>query len=75
MFLGSPFWIYLLIFFPLVMVLIGLLVLGIYAFTGNSLADLFTVLFGRGAKLTCWHCGQETAADRKTCQHCGQELQ
>lgn len=27
------------------------------------------------AKLTCYHCGQETAATAKTCQQCGGELQ
>jgi hypothetical protein len=27
------------------------------------------------ATLTCYHCGQETAATAKTCQQCGGELQ
>jgi uncharacterized membrane protein len=27
------------------------------------------------ATLTCFHCGQQTAAGGKTCQHCGGELQ
>ena len=27
------------------------------------------------ATLTCYHCGQETAATAKTCRQCGGELQ
>ena len=27
------------------------------------------------ATLTCFHCGQQTAAGGKTCDHCGGELQ
>ena len=32
--------------------------------------------WGEGdAMLTCFHCGQETTANRKTCEHCDGELQ
>lgn len=30
---------------------------------------------GGGAKLNCYHCGQETESGRRTCVHCGGELQ
>ncbi|MCA8984604.1 MAG: hypothetical protein R3C12_06320 [Planctomycetaceae bacterium] len=60
---------------PLLLIIVGVILIGVYALTGNLLIDLLGVLFNRGAKLTCWHCGRETAADRKTCQHCGEELQ
>ena len=41
---------------------------------GVSVDSLLTWGEGR-ATLTCFHCGQQTQADRKTCQHCGRELQ
>ena len=41
---------------------------------GVSLDSLVT-LGEEPATLTCFHCGQETQANRKTCDHCGGELQ
>lgn len=69
-----PFWAMLMLW-PLVMLGIAIIALAVLAFTGTSLVDLFHSLGDRGAKLTCWHCQQETSAIRKTCQHCGKELQ
>jgi len=48
---------------------------GVYLVTGISFLDLISSLSKRTAKLTCWHCQNETPANRKTCQHCGKELQ
>ncbi len=53
--------------------IVGLLML--YALSGNGMIDLLATLFNQGAKLTCWHCGQETPANQKTCRHCHKELQ
>lgn len=58
--------------------LIGIVVLTLIFLTmggGTTFLDFLSVLFNTGAKLTCWHCGQETPAERKHCIHCGKELQ
>jgi len=70
---GGIWWFVFLI--PLALIVGTLVLMGLYAFTGNSLIDMFAVWFNRSAKLTCWHCGKETPSDRKTCRHCGNELQ
>ncbi len=63
------------VLFPVMLVALSVGLLGLYLITGISVLDLFSVLSNRGAKLTCWHCQNETSANRKTCQHCGKELQ
>lgn len=43
--------------------------------TGSISVDgLFAAAEDHGT-LTCWHCGQETAAGPHHCNHCGKELQ
>ena len=73
MWFGGFFWY--LILFPVVLIFGTVLAMGVYAFTGNSLIDMFAIWFNRSAKLTCWHCGKETPSDQKTCRHCGEESQ
>lgn len=60
--------------------LLGLMVVSVFVLVivcwccGVSVDSLMT--WGEdSATLTCFHCGQQTAAGGKTCQHCGSELQ
>lgn len=70
-FLTNPwFWIFVglvPIAIPVVIFLITFLVSVVDAAESSPLAGT--------AKLNCYHCGNETEANRKTCQHCGGELQ
>ncbi|MCG6157388.1 hypothetical protein [Rubinisphaera margarita] len=74
MWLGGTFW-WVIIFGPIVFGLIVLMLIFFLMGGGTTFLDFLSVLFNTGAKLTCWHCGQETLAERKHCRHCGKELQ
>jgi ribosomal protein L40E len=52
---------------PLVFIAVAFLISLVDRAESNSLSTT--------AKLTCYHCGQQTAANAKTCRHCGGELQ
>lgn len=67
-FYGAFGWLAALLVLGLVVVMIGCWCCGV------SL-DSLTMWGEESPTLNCFHCGQETAANRKTCENCDGELQ
>jgi len=70
-------WLWVILMYGLGPILIGVVVaLALLLFLTGSIGvdGLFAAGESPGT-LTCWHCGQETAAGPRRCKHCGGELQ
>lgn len=59
----------------LVFLLLSGLILWIVCWCCGVSVDSLATWGDESATLTCFHCGQQTAAGNKTCEHCGGELQ
>lgn len=57
------------------LLVLGLIIVMIACWCCGVSLDSLTTWGEENAMLTCFHCGQETPANRKTCEHCDGELQ
>ncbi len=70
-----PYWIFGYIAWMLTGLILGLFLVLVVCWCCGVSVDSVVTWGDESAKLTCFHCGQETSAAAKICHHCGRELQ